>query len=416
MIEPSLFIVTLLYVSILVPYGVMQGRYAHRYLATRPRPANPRWPSMDVVLPCYNEEPGILATCCESLERLDYPGELRFFLVDNGSSNRTALDAIYRSYQARPRWTVIRQAHLGKREAQAAAVRMGFGELVVTIDSDTVLAPDALRQLVPSFAAADVGAVPGDVRVLNRDHNWLTRLLDERYRLLFEQERAAQSHVGAVLCCSGPFSAYRRVAFEAVMDDYLGQRFLGLPCIAGDDIHLTNLVLAKGYRSLYEPSAKAQTIVPTTLLRYARQQARWNRSFYRELVPTARAIRGRSPFLALDVTARLVLPLLLTAGIALAGMHAIEGRQAAGALSLAVMGAASVGLLTRKTVRPTHSFVLRYGLIYVLLLIPVRFWSIATVRVNGWGTRSLPHRSVRRRIDPAVPEATTDPVAEAITA
>jgi len=251
-IEPSLFIVTLLYVSILVPYGVMQGRYAHRYLATRPRPANPRWPSMDVVLPCYNEEPGILATCCESLERLDYPGELRFFLVDNGSSNRTALDAIYRSYQARPRWTVIRQAHLGKREAQAAAVRMGFGELVVTIDSDTVLAPDALRQLVPSFAAADVGAVPGDVRVLNRDHNWLTRLLDERYRLLFEQERAAQSHVGAVLCCSGPFSAYRRVAFEAVMDDYLGQRFLGLPCIAGDDIHLTNLVLAKGYRSLHD--------------------------------------------------------------------------------------------------------------------------------------------------------------------
>jgi N-acetylglucosaminyltransferase len=411
-IEPSLLLVTLLYISILIPYGVTQGRYARRYLEARPRPASPRWPSMDVVLPCYNEEPQILAQCCESVERLDYPGELRFFIVDDGSSNRAALEPVYRHYQARPRWTLIMQARLGKREAQAAAIRVGVGELVVTIDSDTVLAPDALRQLVPAFTEPDVGAVPGDVRVLNRDHNWLTKLLDERYRLLFEQERAAQSHVGAVLCCSGPFSAYRRTAVEAVLDHYLRQRFLGLRCIAGDDIHLTNLVLAEGYRSLYEPSAKALTIVPTTLRRYARQQARWNRSFYRELVPTLRAIKGRSPYLTLDVTARLVLPLVLTAGIVLAASHALAGRPAAGALGVAVMGGAGAGLLTGKTLPLTRGFVLRYGLIYLLLLIPVRFWSLITVRANGWGTRSLP----RKRIHTAVSEAATDSAAGVIIA
>jgi N-acetylglucosaminyltransferase len=410
----SLLLVTLLYLSLAVLYGTAQGRLARRYLHDRPRPPVTRWPSMDLVLPCYNEDPDVLARCCASLERLDYPGALRFFLVDDGSDNREALEAVYRRYQGMPRWTVIRQRHLGKRKAQAAAIARGRGELVVTIDSDTVLEADALRRLVPAFGGADVGAVTGDVRVLNRDHNWLTRLLDERYRLLFEQERAAQSQVGAVLCCAGPFSAYRRAAVEAVLAGYLRQRFLGQPCIAGDDIHLTNLVLSRGYRSLYEPSARALTIVPTRLGRYAHQQVRWNRSFYRELLPTLRAIRGRSLYLQLDVAARLLLPPLLAASVALAGIRLgqVRGLDLA---PLALVALPSAGLLARKTARPRpdrhglarprpdRRFVVWYGLIYVLLLIPVRFWSLATLRGNGWLTRT-------------VPEAPAEPAAEAVVA
>ncbi len=416
MIEPSLLFVTLVYVGVVVSYGIAQGRYARQYLAKPPRPANLVWPSVDLVLPCYNEDPDVLAKCCDSVDHLEYPGRLRFFLVDDGSSNREALDPVYRRYQRRRHWTVMKRPRLGKREAQAAAIRRGIGELVVTIDSDTVLQPDALRKLVPAFAEDDVGAVTGDVRALNWDHNWLTRLLDERYRLLFEQERAAQSHVGAVLCCSGPFSAYRREAVKAVLKSYREQTFLGLPCITGDDIHLTNLVLAqKRYRSVYEPSAKAQTIVPTTLRRYARQQARWNRSFYRELLPTLRAIEGRAPYLLLDVTARLVLPMLLTVAIVLVWRQAADGRAMGGLLSLGVMGIAGGGLLTRKTAqpRPNHAFVLWYGLIYALLLIPVRFWALATLRSNGWGTRGMPRRSARKRIR-TVAKATTTRAAQAI--
>jgi cellulose synthase/poly-beta-1,6-N-acetylglucosamine synthase-like glycosyltransferase len=394
----------MLYVSMVIVYGVAQSRYARRYLATRTRPAGRRWPSVDVVLPCHNENPGVLAECCDSLDRLDYPGRLRFFLVDDGSTNRDELDSTYHRYQGRQQWTVLKRPRRGKREAQAAAIRRGRGELVVTIDSDTVLQPDALRQLVPAFAEADVGAVTGDVRVLNRDHNWLTRLIDERYRLLFEEERAAQSHVGAVLCCSGPFSGYRREAIKGVLKDYLQQKFLGLKCITGDDIHLTNLILAqKRYRSLYQPSARALTIVPTTLRRYARQQVRWNRSFYRELVPILRAVRGRSPYLKLDIAARLTLPPMLAAASVLAALDGADGHGAVGLLSLAIMAIASAAVLTGKTAQPRPKrpgFVVSYGLIYALLLIPIRLWSLATLPGNGWGPRGAgdptPHRGFSR--------------------
>ena len=401
MVDSWLYLVAALYMGIALAYAVLQGRLASRHASSSRPVREGHWPSVDVVLPCYNEDAAVLADCCAALERQDYPGELRMFLVDDGSANREAIEAaVYRRYRDRERWTVVQLArNQGKRVAQDAAVRRGSGELVVTMDSDTSIAPDGIRRLVAAFADDQIGAVTGDVRVRNLDHNRLTRLIDERYRLLFEQERAAQGMVGAVLCCSGPFSAYRRSALDKVWRDYLLQTFAGRTCVAGDDIHLTNLVLAHGYRSLYEPSAKALTIVPTTLRGYLRQQARWNRSFYRELLPTLRILPNRSPYLALDVGARLLLPLLLAAGVALAAVRAVrtlqdaapaDPRVLAGAGVVGLLVACSAWLLAGKVLgraRGKLEFVLLYGMLYVLLLVPVRFWSLATVLRNGWGTR-----------------------------
>jgi cellulose synthase/poly-beta-1,6-N-acetylglucosamine synthase-like glycosyltransferase len=414
-VESWLYLVAALYMGTALVYAVAQGRLASRHVSTSRTIPDGGWPSVDVVLPCYNEDASVLADCCAALQAQDYPGELRMFLVDDGSANREAIEAaVYGRYRDRPGWTVVLLGgNQGKRIAQDAAVRRGRGELVVTMDSDTCVAPDAIRRLVAAFADDEIGAVTGDVRVRNLDHNRLTRLIDERYRLLFEQERAAQGMVGAVLCCSGPFSAYRRPVLAQVWGEYLSQTFAGRTCVAGDDIHLTNLVLAHGYQSLYEPSAKALTIVPTTLSGYLRQQARWNRSFYRELLPTLRILPNRSPYLALDVSARLLLPLLLAAGTVLATLWAVRAvqdagaghgdvRVLAGAGVVALMVACSAWLLAGKVLGPVRrrlDFVVLYGLIYVLLLVPVRFWALATVLRNGWGTR---------REAPGVPVATIE--------
>jgi N-acetylglucosaminyltransferase len=410
-VEPSLYALVALYLGIAVTYSLLQERNRRRHaVAIRPGPAGPPWPSVDVVLPCWNEDPALLAACCRSLEAQDYQGQLRVFLVDDGSSNRDLLRHVYLRYRDRPGWSVrLLNRNHGKRRAQDVAVSAGDGELVVTVDSDTVFARDGVRRLVSAFADPRVGAVTGDVRISNAGETWLTRLIDERYRLLFSHERAAQSHAGAVLCCSGPFSAYRRAALTPVWDAYLSQTFMGRPSVAGDDLHLTNLVLASGYDSLYEPSARAVTNAPTTLRRYLRQQLRWNRSFYRELRPTLRALLRRDRYLWLDVGARLLLPLLLAFGILLAGTQAVVALRPqgpaeplpllAGAATLAVMGLASVLLLGRKA--RGARFVLLYGLIYVGLLIPVRFWALGSLRQNRWGTRRLARRAARQpRIEP----------------
>jgi N-acetylglucosaminyltransferase len=420
-VEPSLYAVVALYLAIAVLYAALQehNRRKRDAAATSRRQSGPPWPGVDVVLPCYNEDPAVLAACCASLEAQDYPGELHVFLIDDGSNNRDVLAGVYQRYSDHAGWTVLLLDHNGKRKAQDAAVSAGTGELVVTVDSDTVFAPDGIRRLVGAFADPRVGAVTGDVRAVNSTQNRLTRLIDERYRLLFEHERAAQSRVGAVLCCAGPFSAYRRSALQGVWAAYLSQTFMGNRTVAGDDIHLTNLVLANGYNSLYEPSAKAFTTVPSTLRPYLRQQLRWNRSFYRELVPTLGAMTGRDRirYLALDVVSRLLLPLLLAIGLTLAVMQAImalvslaePSTALAGFGALALAGVVSAGLLRLKTSKP--DFVLLYGLIYVGLLIPVRLWALGTIREEGWCTRRL-ERSARRRSEaPTVTIVETAPVA-----
>src|SRR4029450_623762 len=145
-------------------------------------------------------------------------------------------------------------------------------ELIVLMDSDTVLAPDAVRQAANRFRDEQVGAVSGSIGVLNAPTNLLTRLIHHRYRLRFQVERPAQGFFTSLLCCSGPFSVYRRRLLSALWPRYLPQPSAGLPCPSGDDLHLTNLVLAPGRQVLFEPRAIASTWVPRSLPLYLRQQ------------------------------------------------------------------------------------------------------------------------------------------------
>ncbi len=381
-----------LYLALALAYSRLQRRFADpRRAATPATGGSPRPPSVDVIVPCYNEEPALLAACLRSLRGQDYQGELAVWVVDDGSGNRADLLPVLEAEADRAWRVVLLDGNRGKREAQAAALREGRGELVVTIDSDTSVAPDGIRRIVAPLGDPRVGAVTGDLRPSNATASWLARLIEVRYRLLFERERAAQGAFGAVLCCAGPFSAYRRRAMEQVWPDYIGQRFWGGRRVFGDDLKLTNLVLAAGHRSVYEPTARAATNVPATLRGFVRQQLRWNRSFYRELPQMLRLLPGRGGYLALDLAARTLLPPLLAAGLAIAATDVLRApaRLPADAGALALMALASVDLGPSPARPAGRRFDLLYGLVFVGLLLPARLWAACTLFHNGWGTRKL---------------------------
>jgi N-acetylglucosaminyltransferase len=380
-----------LYLAIAPLYSRLQRRFAG--LGRRPgrAPAGPYSPDVDVIVPCYNEEPALLAACLRSLCRQDYEGELRVWVVDDGSGNRDALLPILEAEIGLDQRVVLLDSNRGKREAQAAALREGRGEVMVTVDSDTTIAPDGIRRIVAWLRDPSVGAVTGNLRASNADATWLTRLLDVRYQLLFERERAAQGLFGTVFCCAGPFSAYRRAAVEEVLPAYLGQQLWGRRRVFGDDLKLTNLVLAAGYGSVYEPAARATTSVPATLRRFVRQQLRWNRSFYRELPQLLRLLPGRSRYLALDLAARTLLPALLAMGLAATVVDAMlaPSRLTLDLVALLVMALASLELGPSQTRASGRRFAAGYGMIFVGLLLPARLWAVCTLFQNHWGTRDL---------------------------
>ena len=148
------------YLAVAVAYAVAQRRFARRASRPRPLPEAPYLPSVDVIVPCYNENPALLAACLRSVRDQDYRGEVRVWVVDDGSANRDRLLPVLRSCDGRGWRVLLLDQNQGKREAQAAALRGGHGEVLVMVDSDTVVAPDGIRRIVAPLADPRSGRSP----------------------------------------------------------------------------------------------------------------------------------------------------------------------------------------------------------------------------------------------------------------
>ncbi|MEZ4449657.1 MAG: glycosyltransferase family 2 protein [Nannocystaceae bacterium] len=253
------------------------------YRPTAPAPAA-ALPRCTVIVPAYNEGPMVEVALARSSPAI-IPAIASDPLLIGGGSTDDTWEHIQRIARLHPE--SVRAIRLPENRGKREALREGFsrarGEVVVTVDSDSRLDPDALPAIVaPLIADRRVAAVAGKVLVLNRYENLLTRLLAIRFFLAFDLGRAAQSRFGAVLCCPGALTAYRRSAVLTVLDRWSTQTFLGEPCTIGEDRALTTWLLRSGHRAVYQSTAIVQTLVPTTYRGLTRMFLRWERGNLRE--------------------------------------------------------------------------------------------------------------------------------------
>lgn len=323
---------------------------------------------------------------------------------------RERLLALCLEYQVRfPKYFVFLESpeNRGKRMAHKLAhdwVSANFRGLFgvgpfayLTVDSDTQLDPLATEHMVRALIEGRAGAATGYVDIRNANVNWLTRMVDWRYWSAFHVERAAQSHFGSVMCCSGPLSIYRASLLDnpklRLMEQYCTQTFLGLLCTFGDDRHMTNLILRAGYSVLFVPEASCLTYAPLTRGEYQKQQLRWNMSFYREMLWTLRALRMHSPYMTYDMLMQFLLPFMLIGSLGITVWLSIfqgEWQMAAWYMATVV----GIGLLRSvygAWMRKEWSYLLfsLYGFVYLWLL-TVRFRALVKLflqRDTGWQTR-----------------------------
>jgi hyaluronan synthase len=345
-------------------------------------------PKAAVIVALYNEDRQIFLRSLQTLAAQDYP-DLDIIVVDDGSEPDPEYRAISELFGAR----YVRQENAGKRHAMSTgfAVLTDDTEVVMVADSDTFWKPDAAREMAKVLLSApDVGAVTGYVGVSNATASYLTRLVDMRYYMAFQQERASQAFFGTVVCVSGPLGAYRRDVIEQIKHRFVTQRFLGKACTFGDDRHLTNLVLGLGCKVLYAANSHCTTEAPTTLKRYLTQQARWGKSHWREMIWQFKALPVQSIYLSYDWMITLLLPFLLVLSIAHYGYLAATSSP----MHLTYLFGTMVGLSLirvlepiRITRRPIYLMFVLYTAIHLLFMLPLKFYSLATVNRTGWGTR-----------------------------
>ncbi len=239
-------------------------------------------PKVTIVIPVLNEADDILTTVNSALSS-NYPKEkLEVIAVDDGSTDGTT--EILDSIRAENLRVIHFPKNKGKREALYAAFKLATGEIVVTIDSDTVIDPNCVMNIVSPFSNPEIGGVCGHVDVINENKNILTRMQAALYFVAFYITRKSESLYNTVVCISGCAAAYRLSAINGLIDEWKNQKFLGAKCRDSEDRGLTTMLLRSGFSTVYTSKAITSTYVPEKFTKYVKQQIRWRRGFLREAI------------------------------------------------------------------------------------------------------------------------------------
>ncbi len=201
---------------------------------------------ISIIVPAYNEEVPII-TCIENLLELDYPN-YEVILVNDGSTDKTVhkllqyfkpekillkskenalvtkkILAAYR-LKGQRKLLFLDKENGGKSDAINAGINYASGKYICTIDADSILDPDALKEAVSPFIdnpdtivtggqlaiANDVTIIKNRVQSARVPKNiWVQWQINE-YIKSFMVSRIGLSKINALLIMSGAFSLFKK--------------------------------------------------------------------------------------------------------------------------------------------------------------------------------------------------------------
>jgi cellulose synthase/poly-beta-1,6-N-acetylglucosamine synthase-like glycosyltransferase len=235
-------------------------------------------PTVTVVVPLFNEGSSIYDTI-KSLVALDYPADKLWVTVVDDCSTDDSYEHACRAAREHSNVRVLRNPHnMGKRKGINHAVREATSEIIVSVDSDVIIYPTALRELVARFVSPDIAAVGGRVHVSNPNENWLTKLQTIKYYFGQEHLKNLERGLRSVMCLSGCLTAYRRHVLMELEPILENRNILGISIKYGEDRFLTHQIVKHGYRTVMTMKAMCFTKAANTMRGYFNQQLRWKRS------------------------------------------------------------------------------------------------------------------------------------------
>jgi hyaluronan synthase len=368
-------------------------------------------PGCTVIVPAFNEGKHVFVTL-QSLAASDYPKDkLKLIAVDDGSVDDT-WEWIQKAKEVLgDRLIVIKQPrNKGKRHALYAGFQQSTEEILVTVDSDSTVDADTLRNLVTPFVVdKKVGAIAGNVRVLNMDKGIIPKMLDVAFVFSFDFIRASQSMVKAVMCTPGALSAYRRSVVMNLMQEWLHQTFCGQPANIGEDRAMTNLILREGYHVLFQQNSKVYTEVPVNYTNLCKMYLRWARSDVRENIAMTRFIfkpfrdesmLGARINLIFSWVAIAKVPIFLMITWGLIILHPITlGVNTMLGVIISSSLAAIIYAWKFKTFASLWAFI--YGFYFLISLSWIGPYALITLHKAGWLTRQIKSKSVVGQAIPA---------------
>lgn len=256
------------------------------------RPAPPvgdpaGWPTVDVFIPSYNEDPELLETTLAAAVAIDYPRDrFRVFLLDDGGTdqkvNQANAEAAAAALQRRTELSAMCErlgcvyiAREHNTHAKAGNVNYAFhrssGELVLILDADHVPTVDFLKCTV-GFFQADPGLfmVQTPHFFVNPDpveYNLRTfeRMPSENEMFYYSIQPGLDRWNASFFC--GSAAVLRRTALEEV-GGIVGETITE-DCETALELH------ARGWRSAFLPRPLIAGLQPETFGTFIAQRSRW---------------------------------------------------------------------------------------------------------------------------------------------
>lgn len=199
-------------------------------------------PEVTLLIAAYNEQ-DIVAVKTDNCRALDYPADkLRVTWVTDGSNDRTPeLLAAY------PEVMVLHQAQrAGKTAALNRAIKLINTPLVVFTDANTMLNPEAIREIVRCFEDPSVGCVAGEKRVAAEGGAQNAAATEGVYWRYESKLKELDYRLSTAVGAAGELFAVRRELFEQMSEDTLL-----------DDFICSLRIAARGYKIAYCKDAYA---------------------------------------------------------------------------------------------------------------------------------------------------------------
>ena len=212
----------------------------------RPRPVRKGEivPSVTVLVVAHNEAAS-LAAKIPNLLGLDYPKEnLEIIIASDGSDDDTA-QVVGKYEEQRVRFLEFSERR-GKPAVLNEAVPQCSGEIVILADARQMFDRGAARALAANFNDPQVGCVSGEL-VLRRDGE--TTSVGHGLGAYWSYEKRIRKDEAAVfsdLGATGAIYAIRRELFEPIPADTVL-----------DDVAVPMSATMKGFRTVFEPAARA---------------------------------------------------------------------------------------------------------------------------------------------------------------
>ena len=227
-------------------------------------------PRVSIHVPAYNEPPAMLRQTLDALAELDYP-DYEVLVIDNNTRD----PAVWRPVQAHCELlgSRFRFFHVDPLSGfKAGALNFALretdpaAEVVAVIDSDYVVDPNWLRELVPMLDDPKMAIVQAPQDYRDGDENVFKAMCQAEYRGFFRIGMVTRNERNAIIQ-HGTMTMVRRRVLEEVGG-------WAEWCIT-EDAELGLRIFERGYAATYVPHSYGKGLMPDTFLDFKKQRFRW---------------------------------------------------------------------------------------------------------------------------------------------